>query len=67
LGQALGVPIGWLVGDVVLTRNELQGLMREKLTSTEAPLASTAFTRWLSQHSRQLGTSYTSELKRHFY
>lgn len=67
LGWALGVPIGWLLGDVLLTWNELKGLMEEKLTSPAAPRGRTAFSRWLEENKDQLGTKYTSELARHFF
>ncbi len=67
MGLALGKPVGWLVGDVVLTDDELKGLMREKLTSQEPPRGATAFSQWLREHQEYLGTEYTSELARHFY
>lgn len=67
---ALGIAAGRLVGlflrDVVLTRDELRGLMDEKLTSEEAPNAPTRFTEWLRAHRAEVGTAYTSELARHF-
>ena len=67
LGHAIGKPIGWLMGDVLLTWDELKGLMREKLMSEVAPLAATNFSVWLRQHKEELGRAYTSELDRHFY
>jgi NADH dehydrogenase len=67
VGWALGAPIGWLLNDVLLTWDELQGLMREKLTSPEAPRGETAFSQWLAANYDQLGAEYTSELARHFY
>ncbi|MFP3855252.1 MAG: SDR family oxidoreductase [Anaerolineales bacterium] len=67
LGQAMGKPIGWLMGDVLLTWDELKGLMREKLTSEGAPQTETNFSDWLREHKDELGMAYTSELGRHFY
>lgn len=67
---ALGIAAGRLVGlflrDVVLTRDELRGLMAEKLTSDGPPTAPTRFTEWLAAHAHEVGTAYTSELARHF-
>lgn len=67
---ALGVVAGRLAGlflrDVVLTRDELRGLMEEKLTSDQAPNAPTRFTEWLAAHDDEVGAAYTSELSRHF-
>ncbi|MGA9533518.1 MAG: NAD-dependent epimerase/dehydratase family protein [Anaerolineales bacterium] len=66
LGLAAGSWIGRLVGDVVLTENELKGLMQEKLTSNQAPNGKIRFSEWLSQGRDQLGRAYHSELARHF-
>ena len=38
---------GWLVRDVVLTRDEIDGLMAGHLVSADPPTASTRFTEWL--------------------
>ena len=53
--------------DVVLTRDELIGLMAEKLTSSQKPNGPTHFSDWLKENKKQVGTAYTSELNRHFY
>jgi NADH dehydrogenase len=66
LGIFLGKVIGFFVKDVVLTSDELQGLMANKLTSSQAPNAGTCFSEWLIANKNTLGTSYTSELQRHF-
>lgn len=67
LGIALGKLIGMFMGDVMLTRDELRGLMRNKLTSTEEPAGETLFSEWLGRNIEHLGQEYTSELERHFY
>jgi NADH dehydrogenase len=67
LGILLGRFIGLFVGDVLLTGDELKGLMQEKLLSREAPLGRTYFSDWLIENSDQLGNGYTSELERHYY
>jgi NADH dehydrogenase len=66
LGVAAGRLVGLLLRDVVLTRDELRGLMEEMLTSDQAPNAPTRFTEWLAAHAGEVGAAYTSELARHF-
>jgi NADH dehydrogenase len=67
LGILLGNIIGLFVNDVVLTKDELHGLMANKLTSDQQPNGSTKFSEWLQQNRDSLGSEYTSELSRHFY
>jgi NADH dehydrogenase len=66
LGIAAGTLIGWVLGDVLLTRAELDGLMQEMLTSDQPPIGETSFTAWLDANADLLGRSYTSEVGRHF-
>jgi len=66
LGILLGRLIGFGLGDVVLTRDELKGLMDELLTSKQAPNGTTRFSVWLESNWDKLGSSYSSEIKRHF-
>src|SRR5512133_3267169 len=54
------------VGDVILTREEVEGLMTNLLVSKDPPLGRTAFKDWLESNKSTLGTAYTSELKRHY-
>jgi uncharacterized protein YbjT (DUF2867 family) len=65
-GLLLGKIIGLFVKDVVLTRDELRGLMANKLTSNQAPNGRTLFSAWLHQNRNTIGKTYTSELERHF-
>jgi NADH dehydrogenase len=58
--------VGLLVSDVVLTREELQGLMDELLVSHQPPLGRRRIDDWLLRSSETLGRSYASELNRHF-
>jgi NADH dehydrogenase len=58
--------LGFLVGDVVLTGEEIRGLMAGLLISHEPPLGQIAFSQWLSEHATSVGRSYANELKRHF-
>jgi len=54
------------VGDVVLTREEIDGLMANLLVSKEPPTGQTRFSEWLAQNQSILGVKYASELKRHY-
>jgi uncharacterized protein YbjT (DUF2867 family) len=63
---ALGQLVGLTLGDVLLTRAELQGLMDEMLTSKQAPNAPTRFTEWIEENWGEVGRVYSSELGRHF-
>ena len=67
LGIFLGKVIGLFVRDVVLTNDELNGLMMNKLTSNQAPNGKTSFSQWLRENKDAIGSGYTSELKRHFH
>jgi NADH dehydrogenase len=58
--------LGLLVGDVVLTADEIRGLMAGLLISHEPPLGQIAFSHWLHEHARSVGRSYANELQRHF-
>lgn len=67
LGLALGWLLGRLLGDILLTSDELKGLMDECLTSDDPPRGKTRFSRWLEIAGDSIGTDYHSELRRHFY
>ena len=66
LGLALTSIVGLLVRDVVLTRDEVDGLMAGLLTSESPPTGKTKFTDWLDENRHNLGRSYVSELQRNF-
>jgi hypothetical protein len=51
---------------VLLTKDELKGLMLNKLTSRQTPNGKTKFTEWLKLNRATVGERYTSELDRHF-
>jgi uncharacterized protein YbjT (DUF2867 family) len=55
-----------IVGDVILTREEIEGLMANLLVSNQSPTGQTRFTEWLSKNGFALGTKYASELARHY-
>ena len=58
--------LGAIVRDVVLTPDEITGLMRGLLVSHEPPLGTIAFSQWLREHRASVGRSYANELHRHF-
>jgi NADH dehydrogenase len=58
--------LGLLVRDVVLTPEEIKGLMAGLLVSHDAPLGQIPFSRWLDEHKTSVGRAYANELHRHF-
>ena len=58
--------IGYMVNDVVLTRDEVEGLMENLLVSKNPPTGKTRLSDWLNQHADIVGTQYASELNRHY-
>jgi len=58
--------VGLALRDVVLTRDELEGLMANLLVSNGPSAGKTRLSDWVAQHADQLGTSYESELGRHY-
>jgi NADH dehydrogenase len=58
--------VGLFVRDVVLTRQELEGLMDELLVSNEPPRGKLRVDDWLLGSAESLGRHYASELDRHF-
>jgi NADH dehydrogenase len=63
-GYLFAWAMGKVLGDVVLTREEVQGLM-DGLVCTEGPTAgSTRLTDWARQNAASLGRRYASELAR---
>jgi len=64
LGHAVGRVLGMLVGDVVVTKDEIDGLMNDLLYVDSPPTGNTMLTEWVKEHADRLGRSYTSELAR---
>lgn len=58
--------IGLLVNDVVLTRDEVVGLMAGLLVSPDRPTGHTRLSEWLAANADRVGVRYTSELRRHY-
>jgi NADH dehydrogenase len=64
LGYWMGKIIGKFVGDVVITREEIEGLMANLLYVDSPPAGKTKLTTWIKNHADSLGLHYTSELAR---
>ena len=56
--------VGLFVGDVVITREEIRGLMEGRLYVDAPPLGTTKLTEWIDRHKDTLGRHYTSEMAR---
>lgn len=63
-GYAVAWVIGKLVGDVMITREEIRGLMGNLLFVDAPPAGTTKLTDWAMARSASLGRHYTSELSR---
>ena len=57
---------GRLLRDVVLTRDEIDGLMEELLVTQGPATGQTRLSEWLVQNAGTLGAGYSSELSRHY-
>lgn len=64
LGYAVCKVLGWMVKDVVITREEIRGLMEERLYVESPPLGTTRLSEWVREHRDRLGLHYTSEIAR---
>ena len=58
--------VGRVVGDVMLTKEELDGLMSSLLISNHPAAGIVHLGDWLADHAAGLGSSYSSELQRHY-
>lgn len=58
--------LGALLGDVLLTREEIDGLMADLLVSHHPAAGTTKLSGWLRGAGNASGQTYSSELKRHF-
>jgi uncharacterized protein YbjT (DUF2867 family) len=58
--------LGLFVRDVLLTRDEVRGLMANLLVSEQPSSGSTSLRDWLRGNAKTIGTRYASEVKRHY-
>jgi len=64
IGYAVASVMGKMVGDVIITREEIKGLMSGLLYTDSPPAGETKLTEWARQNAESLGRRYTSELAR---
>jgi NADH dehydrogenase len=58
--------LGPVLGDVVLTPDEIAGLRANLLVSKAPPTGTTRFSEWARAHGAELGREWASELRRHY-
>lgn len=66
VGLFLSRLIGYVVGDVILTQEEVEGLMSNLLVSSRPPTGRTRLSEWLVQRADTVGAKYASEVKKHY-
>ncbi len=64
IGYMVSAIIGKMVKDVIVTREEIKGLMADLLCVDSAPTGDTRLSVWAKQHKNTLGYKYASELAR---
>ncbi len=64
MGYAASRVIGWFVGDIFITREEIKGLMNGLLYVDVPPAGNTRLTEWMRVNAGTLGRNYASELGR---
>jgi uncharacterized protein YbjT (DUF2867 family) len=58
--------LGAILKDVVLTDDEIKGLMADLLVSHQPPTGKTGLGAWIKSHAGTIGNVYASELCRHY-
>jgi NADH dehydrogenase len=56
--------LGLMMGDVIITWEEVRGLMENRLCVDALPLGTTKLSSWVDEHRDTLGRHYTSEMAR---
>ncbi len=64
VGYAVGKIVGAFVGDVIITREEIRGLMAGLLHTESKPTGETSLIKWATANRETLGVRYASELGR---
>lgn len=64
LGYSVAWVLGHLMGDVVITKPEIEGLMADLLYVNAPPAGTTPLSTWAQAHSSTLGVRYASEMAR---
>lgn len=64
IGYILGSIVGKVLGDVLITREEIEGVMAGLLYVDSPPVGETRLPDWMRENAESLGKHYTSELAR---
>jgi NADH dehydrogenase len=64
IGLALSGILGSILGDVVVTKEEIAGLMQNLLVTNSSPVGHTPLSRWVMENNSILGLRYSSEIAR---
>ncbi|MDW8105746.1 MAG: NAD-dependent epimerase/dehydratase family protein [Armatimonadota bacterium] len=64
LGLLVAKVVGYLMKDIVITREEVAGLMANLLVTSSPPAGKTRFSEWVRENAHLLGRRYHSELAR---
>lgn len=64
VGYAAGTILAKFVNDVIVTRDEIEGLMSGLLCVDTEPTGATKLSAWIQEHAHELGINYASELAR---
>ncbi len=67
LALTLSGLIGYAMRDVLLTPDEVDGLLSDLLISEQRPTGHTRLSDWLQDHADTVGRRYASELDRHYH
>jgi uncharacterized protein YbjT (DUF2867 family) len=59
-------PIGRMLGDTVLTPEEMRGLQQDRLVSRGTPLGTTSVFDWLASNASRFGHTYMNDTRRRF-
>jgi NADH dehydrogenase len=66
VGLLASRPVGWMVRDVVLTADEVRGLMDNLLVGSGPAAGKTKLSEWLGANADTVGRRYLSEVKAHY-
>jgi NADH dehydrogenase len=64
LGHLSGILIGRFVNDVIITKEEIKGLMADLLYVNDTPAGTVRLSDWITENASKLGKVYASELAR---
>jgi len=64
IGYLAGWLMGTIMGDVIITRDEIKGLMAGLLCTHSPPIGTIKLTDWLKENAATLGIRYRNELSR---